>query len=128
MPTILLADDDLELLFELSDVLEQSAYEVETAVNGVELIEAMAEQSFDLVISDVSMPWMTGIQASHAARYAGLATPILIITALRDEAIAAQVARLGKRVRLLRKPFDLEVFVRTVDELIGVPANQDIAR
>ncbi len=128
MLRILIADDDLDLLFGLVEMLEKWGYDVETAVNGAELIDALADEDFDLVITDVSMPWMTGLQASHSARYAGLATPILVITALRDDAIAAQVAGLGRRVRMLRKPFDIDVFARTVDSLIGARTSEGIAR
>ncbi|HUJ57435.1 MAG TPA: response regulator, partial [Kofleriaceae bacterium] len=88
MRRVLVADDDLELLTEITEAVAQWGYAVDSACNGAELMEAMADRVFDLVITDISMPWMTGLQASHAARYAGLATPILVITALRDDAIA----------------------------------------
>jgi DNA-binding response OmpR family regulator len=127
MRRVLVADDDLDLLCEITEAVAQWGYLVDRARNGAELMEAMAERRFDLVITDVSMPWMTGLQASHSARYAGLRTPILVITALRDEAIADRVRSLGRHARLLRKPFDLEGLASAIDDLIGGHANEAIA-
>jgi len=127
MRRVLVADDDLELLSEITETVAQWGYAVDSARNGAELMEAMADRVFDLVITDVSMPWMTGLQASHSARYAGLTTPILVITALGDDVIADRVTSLGRHARLLRKPFDLEALASAVDELIGDRASEDIA-
>ncbi len=117
--TVLVAEDDVELLDAIGDSLVQHGRTVRKAHNGDELISAMADGSYDLVITDVAMPWMTGLQASHAARYAGLATPILVITALEDPKLADHVAALGSRARLLRKPFELAALEREVDQLLA---------
>ena len=127
MLRVLVADDDIELLSEIAELLAQWGYAVDTARNGAELIDAMANRAFDLVITDISMPWMTGLQASHSARYAGLATPILVITALRDDGIADHVASLGQRAQLLRKPFDATALANAVDALMTARATEDIA-
>jgi len=76
--------------------------------NGAELIENLADKGpFDLVVTDIAMPWMTGVQAIHAARTAGLGTSVIVMTALRDEGIPARVQALGKNAALLYKPFAL---------------------
>lgn len=117
---ILIADDDLQLLGALSESLRQLGAHVVCARDGGELIEALEEGPYDLIVTDVSMPWMTGLQATHSARYAGLETPILVITALTDPKIDDVVAALGPRARLLRKPFDLESFEAAVRDLLEV--------
>lgn len=117
---ILVADDDPELLASVSDVLEHAGAHVVRASNGAELVTYMGEQGpFSLVITDVSMPWMSGLQAMHSARYAGLATPIIVMTGLKHEWIPEQVKRLGHDVVLLHKPFDLAQLEASAEALVG---------
>jgi DNA-binding response OmpR family regulator len=116
---ILVADDDLALLEAVCESLEQLGAEVVGARNGAELIEQIGEEGpFDLVVTDVAMPWMTGLQVMHSARTAGLATPVVIMTALKEERIDAQVRTLGSDVMLLRKPFALEDLDAVVTTLL----------
>jgi CheY-like chemotaxis protein len=115
---ILVADDDLALLDVISEVLEQRGTQVIRARSGAELIESLGEQGpFDLVITDVSMPWMSGLQAMHSARTAGMSTPVIVMTALKDDRLAAQVQLLGHDAILLRKPFTLEKLWTTAETL-----------
>jgi len=75
---------------------------------GADLIEQLAGAGpFDLVVTDISMPWMSGLQAIRSTRAAGLATSVIVMTALTDERIPAQVRALGGKALLLRKPFEL---------------------
>lgn len=106
---ILVADDDLVLLEAVAESLEQLGAEVVRARSGAELIEQIGEAGpFDLVITDISMPWMSGLQAMQSARTAGLVTPVIVMTALKNTRVAEQVSLLGRDVVLLRKPFALE--------------------
>lgn len=116
---ILVADDDLELLQAIGDVLVLDGYRVTRVHDGAALIEALADRSYDLLVTDISMPWMTGLQVSHSARYAGLQVPIVVITALRDENLAADVAALGPHTRLLRKPFAIEDLEGAIHDLLA---------
>lgn len=106
---ILVADDDPDLLETVGDALERWGADVVRAESGADLIERMADEGpFSLVVTDISMPWMSGLQAMHSARTAGISTPIIVMTALKDEQIPAQVHALGRNAALLRKPFDLD--------------------
>ena len=105
---VLVADDDHDLLDAISDGLVRLGADVTCSRNGAELIENLADKGpFDLVVTDIAMPWMTGVQAIHAARTAGLGTSVIVMTALRDESIPARVQALGKNAALLYKPFAL---------------------
>jgi two-component system, NtrC family, response regulator AtoC len=105
---VLVADDDPELLDAVADALGRLGAHVTRAKDGAELIEHLAEQGpFDLVVTDIAMPWMTGLRAMHAARGAGLGTPVILITALREKWIPARVKALGDSAALVLKPFDL---------------------
>lgn len=116
---ILVADDEPDLLESVAAALGQEGAEVVCAASGEELITKMAEEGpFALVVADISMPWMSGLHALHSARYAGLATPILVMTALADPQIDEQVRALGRDALLLRKPFVLDDLVQAVERLL----------
>lgn len=118
-PRILVADDDPTILEAVSDALEDLGASVVRARSGAELIEHFGEHGpFDLVVTDVSMPWMSGLQAMHSVRTAGLPTPVIVITALEEEKVAEQVRTLGRGAVLMRKPFALADLQETARSLL----------
>jgi DNA-binding NtrC family response regulator len=109
MTRILVADDDPELLQLVVNALLLRGFNVVTATTGGELLERIAEDGpFSLVVTDVAMPWMTGLQVMHSARSAGMSFPVIVMTAMRSHRTAAQVAALGVEVQLLYKPFSID--------------------
>lgn len=116
---ILVADDDPDVLEAVASALEELGASVARAASGGELIERMADDGpFELVVTDVSMPWMSGLQAMHSARTAGVGTPTIVMTALRDEHIPEHVRALGQNAVLLRKPFKLAELESAVSKLL----------
>lgn len=116
---VLVADDDREMLEMVSRVLGRLGLEVVTACSGSDLLEKVAEQGpFDLVVTDVSMPWMSGLQVMHSARTAGMRCPVIVITALRNHRTADQVEALGVEVRRLNKPFSVDELEEAVRAFI----------
>jgi CheY-like chemotaxis protein len=102
-PRILVAEDDHVLLAMLADALERMGADVACAGTGAELVRRLVEHgSFDLVVTDISMPWMDGLQAMRSVRYAGLAPALIFITGLTDDSLTDRVAALGRRAVLLR--------------------------
>jgi CheY-like chemotaxis protein len=105
---VLVADDDPQLLDAVSDAFTKLDANVVRASSGADLIEQLATAGpFDLVVTDISMPWMSGLQAIRSTRAAGLSTSVIVMTALTDPRIPSQVKALGANAVLLRKPFDL---------------------
>jgi DNA-binding response OmpR family regulator len=105
---VLVADDDPQLLDAVAEALTTMGADVRRATSGAELIDQLAHAGpFDLVVTDVGMPWMSGLQAIRSTRAAGLATSVIVMTGLTDARIPAQVQALGKDAVLLRKPFEL---------------------
>jgi CheY-like chemotaxis protein len=116
----LLADDDPEFLELMARTLELLHADVVCAADGTELLEELADgDPFDVVITDVSMPGMTGLQAMHSARTAGLPCPVVIMTALHDRKTAAQTIALGARVVLLYKPFSIGALRTALSTCMG---------
>jgi CheY-like chemotaxis protein len=107
-PHVLVADDDPDLLDAVAQALEHLGADVIRAHSGSDLIEQLATSGpFDLIVTDIRMPWMDGLRAIQSTRAAGLATAVIVMTAFTDDQIARQVRALGENARLLRKPFDL---------------------
>jgi two-component system response regulator TctD len=116
---VLVADDDREMLELVSRVIDRLGFEVVTACSGADLLEKVAEQGpFDLIVTDVAMPWMSGLQVMHSARAAGMRCPVIVITALRNHRTADQVETLGAEVRRLNKPFSVGTLEETVRALV----------
>ena len=117
---VLIADDDPDVLAAVAESLEQLDANVVRANSGTELIDRLADSGpFDLVVTDVAMPWMTGVSAMRAARTAGVRMPTIVMTALSDETIPVAVKRLGQDVTLLRKPFEIQELESMAEKLLG---------
>ena len=118
-PRVLVADDDSQMLGAVADAFARRNYDVVQAESGAELVEQLANRGpFDLIVADVSMPWMDGLKALSSMRAAGLATPIIVMTALREPQLPSQVRALGPAV-LLRKPFEIDELDDAVAKLMS---------
>ena len=114
---VLVADDDPQMLRLVASALAPLG-EVTTVDDGDELLQAIANSTFDLVVTDLSMPWMTGLYVACSARRSGLRMPIIVMTA--SPISATSLDYIGGETVLLRKPF-------LKDELTTL-ANQLLAR
>src|SRR5947207_10259625 len=77
---VLLVDDDAEVIRGVARALRRSGFTVVTAANGSEASERLAESPFDTVISDISMPAMTGIDLLRVVRQRDLDVPVVLMT------------------------------------------------
>jgi two-component system, cell cycle response regulator CpdR len=126
MARVLVADDDPAMLGAVADALERLGHDIARAEGGADLVDQLANAGpFDLIVSDISMPWMDGLKALRFMRTAGVATPIILMTALKDEQIPAQVRALGANAILLRKPFELDELDAAVATLIPLQPAAD---
>jgi CheY-like chemotaxis protein len=116
---VAIADDDPDSRELLRHILHGPDTELLEAVNGAALVQLLAEQApFDLIVTDVDMPWMEGLQALRSARAADIHTPAVVITGLAGPGLEAAVARLGVTT-LLRKPFGAVELREAVASLLG---------
>ncbi|TCA29597.1 PAS domain-containing hybrid sensor histidine kinase/response regulator [Rhizobium leguminosarum bv. viciae] len=95
---ILLVDDDALIAMSSVDMLEDLGHEVVEANSGSQALELISGQHFDLVITDYSMPGMTGAQLAQAARDIHPALPIVLATGYADLPAGTDIdlPRLGK--------------------------------
>jgi two-component system, NtrC family, response regulator AtoC len=116
---ILLADDDDDLRAMIRFHLEQEGREVEEVDSGLNLLDQLISGvKFDLVVSDVRMPWMSGLQVATAIRRKGFDVPFIIMSAFGSDELSQNVLSLGNAV-FLQKPFELETFSQAVSQAIG---------
>jgi DNA-binding response OmpR family regulator len=116
---VLIADDSETILLLLRTRLEMEGYEVITAADGVEVVEAMqrpAEPKPEILLLDAMMPRKSGIDALRELRAAGVDTPVLIVSAHQDEmdtGAATDVEVSG----YITKPIDFDQLFRRIAEL-----------
>jgi len=126
MPRILVVDDDPALRDAVARAMRFDSYDVDVAVDGQDALDRQALNPADLVILDVAMPRMDGLEASRRLRAAGDRTPVLMLTA-RD-AIGDRVEGLDAGADdYLVKPFALEELRARVRALLRRVDNGDAA-
>ena len=115
---ILIIDDEPDMLKLLSMIIrEKSAYEVTTTNNPVEAIELAKKGGFDLVISDLKMPGLDGIEVIEAVKRLDEDTPVVIITAYGTVESASE-AMLKGGFDFITKPFRKEQILFTIDKAL----------
>jgi len=118
---ILLAEDNEINTLLATTILQESGYTIHCVVNGEEAVEAVRQQTFDLILMDMQMPRMDGLQATRMIRDlpppAGT-TPIIAMTAnaMRKDQDACIAAGMNDFVS---KPIDPEAFLQVVARFMG---------
>jgi two-component system response regulator MprA len=116
-PRILLVDDEQSIQTLLSYPLRKDGYEVVQAVDGREALARFGESTFDLVVLDVMMPRLDGLEVCRRLRAAGDRTPVLVLTA-RD-GVPDRVRGLDAGADdYLVKPFALEELLARLRALL----------
>ncbi len=107
MSRVLLVEDDEHLAEGIAFNLRNSGYDVETVGTGEEALETMERRAFDLVLLDLMLPGVDGLEVVRRLRRAGNTKPILILTAKSraDDTIAGLDAGADDYIA---KPFDLD--------------------
>jgi two-component system response regulator MprA len=120
MTKVLVADDSETILLLLRTRLEMEGYEVETATDGVQVVDAMSgavpNDEPDLILLDAMMPRKSGIDVLHELRDAGVKTPILIVSAHREEEGLGDAELMGA-AGFIAKPIDFDDLLGRIAEL-----------
>ncbi len=117
MLKILIAEDDRELRRLFAHVLIKNGYEVKEVGNGKEALDAMDNNFYDLIISDVMMPVMDGYEFVRMLRDAGNNTPVLMITA-KDAFDDMRIGILSGADDYMIKPVNVNEMVLRVQALL----------
>jgi DNA-binding response OmpR family regulator len=120
VPLVVAADDDPDILNLVTLRLERAGYEVLTARDGEQALELCSQRAPDLILLDVSMPKLTGLDVARRLRElpATAATPIVLLTARASETDRAAGHEAGATA-YLTKPFSPQELSARVGELLG---------
>lgn len=113
-PRILVLDDDASLLRSVRLILVLEGFEVITAADGVEGLERIESEAFDVIILDLQMPRMDGRTFYRELRSKGHTTPVLILSANGATTARAELQAEGA----ITKPFDPDFLVSQVRALL----------
>jgi two-component system cell cycle response regulator CpdR len=118
MRRILLAEDDDAMRGFLERALEKAGYSVVSFGNGADAYERLKEEPFTLLLTDIVMPKMDGIELARRASELDPELKIMFITGFAAVTLNMD-ARAPKDVRVLSKPFHLKDLVREVGRLLA---------
>jgi two-component system NtrC family sensor kinase len=115
---ILIADDRQENLSFLADsVLRPEGYVVITAIDGKQALDKALAEKPDLIITDLKMPRMTGLELMAALRKASASIPVILTTFYGSEQTAIEAFRLGAKDYII-KPYDFDEMLASVERAL----------
>jgi two-component system, NtrC family, response regulator HydG len=118
-PRILIVDDDPGQRSLLDSFLRSQGFETVLATSGEHALETLRTEQFSLMISDVRMPGLSGLETLRRARQEHAVLPVLLVTAYADIREAVGAMRDGA-LNYLAKPIDLDELIATVRQVTGL--------
>ena len=110
----MVVDDEIEMRIALETTLKREGYSITVAENGKQALEKFSADSFDLVLTDVNMPKMNGVELLNALKKKSPQTVAIMMTAYGDIDNAVETIKAGAFDYLL-KPFSAEILIATVN-------------
>jgi len=115
---ILIADDDPDFVISIKELLISKGYSVFVATNGQEAVKRILSNGIDVLILDLRMPVLNGLETYLELKKAGRALPTIILTAFADEETGTiERLRALSVSGVLRKPFDPEELLKELERL-----------
>src|SRR5215471_2761803 len=118
-PRVLIVDDDPGQRSLLNSFLQGQGFETVVVESGERALEKLRSTRFDMMISDVRMPGLSGLETLRLARKEHATLPVLLITAFTDVRDAVAAMRDGA-VNYLAKPIDLDELLTSVQQATGI--------
>jgi two-component system cell cycle response regulator CpdR len=120
MIRILLAEDDDAMRAHLARSLENAGYDVVAVDRGTAALPYLESELFDLLLSDIVMPEMDGIELAQRCAEVSPGTKVMFITGFA--AVTLKASREAPQAKVLSKPFHLRDLVLEVQRVFGHPA------
>ena len=118
-PRLLIVDDDAGQRSLLHSFLQGQGFEIVLATSGEQALKILRAEQFDMMISDVRMPGISGLETFRRARQEHVTLPVLLVTAYTDIREAVGAMRDGA-VNYLAKPIDLDELLANVQRATGL--------
>jgi DNA-binding NtrC family response regulator len=124
MTRLLIVDDEASLLEFLGLLFREEGYEVTTERAGTAALERLRQESFDLVLCDVMMPDLNGLDLLRELRASDPRTAVIMMTAYSSTRSAIEAMKLGA-IDYVAKPFDVEELKVVVQKAVEKTALVD---
>jgi len=111
---VLVVDDERNMRSTLAEILEAEGYDVETADSGEQAVERCDERTFDVVLMDVRMPGINGVEAFRRIREHNASARVVLMSAFTVDDLR-RVALEEGAAALLPKPLDIDTVIRLID-------------
>ena len=112
---VLIVDDNEDFCRSLADILVLRDHEVSCAYSGFHAVEEVQQNSFDLVVTDIKMPEMNGVETFKKIRGIRPEIPVLMMTGFSVDDLIGEALREGV-LGVLRKPVDHDEMFRLIEE------------
>jgi DNA-binding NtrC family response regulator len=119
MAKVCVLDDKDVMRDSLIESLRRQQHDVTGYADPAELLAAVRRESFEVIVSDLKMPGMDGIELLKALREAGVETPLILMTAFATVATAVEAMKLGA-FDYIQKPFEMDEIVLLVERAAQV--------
>ncbi len=128
MPTILVVDDHEEIREALAEILEEEGHKILQAVDGLDALEVIASNRPDVVLRDIAMPGMDGLETLRRLKDQpeSSSLPVIMVTAQGDRQNMVKAVQLGVRDYVTKpwEPGEVEMCVNWALKAANVTTNQ----
>jgi DNA-binding NtrC family response regulator len=121
---IIVVDDDDIFLSLVQDTLEDSGYEIVLSGNCDQALKSIEEKPFDLMITDIRMPGLDGVELAQRARISNPAISVIFMTGYTNLSTAQDAVKEGA-CDYIMKPFELSEFRQAIIKAISKKSNID---
>jgi DNA-binding NtrC family response regulator len=124
LPRLMLVDDEERFRETLSKRLNETGYEVRGVASGMEALDLLSAEKFDVVILDIQMPGMSGIETLSEIRSRHIGVEVIMLTGHGEVTSAVEGMRLGAYDYLM-KPYEYEYLVVKIQEAYKIKKDRD---
>ncbi|MGB0838763.1 MAG: response regulator transcription factor [Chitinophagales bacterium] len=115
---IIVVDDDVIMLQAIKTMLSKQGYQVFATTDAQDALDTIEEEDFDLIISDIMMPYMSGIELLHSIKAIRKNLPIIIISALDQQEVIMTAFQEGAE-DFVKKPINLNELLLRVKRVMN---------
>ncbi len=112
---ILIADDEELIGWSLRRYFESDGYHVDIVCNGSDALHRLKSNDYDIVVTDLFMPNLSGMEVLTRMKESGIMTPVIVTSAYFSEKIMSEVLNVGA-FKCINKPFQMEDVLGAVKE------------
>ncbi|HHY19332.1 MAG TPA: response regulator [Firmicutes bacterium] len=118
MAKVLVVDDASFMRMRMTKLLTENGYEVEEAENGAEAVAKYQDSKPDLVLMDITMPVMDGIEAVKKIKEADADANIIMCSAIGQQAMVIEALKAGAKDFIV-KPFQPDRIIESIERVLG---------